>query len=50
MGYQIYQTQWNAEIGARLTTTLETRPGALAEDKYTIAETIQRRFDILQSS
>ena len=32
-GYDIYQT----EIGARLTTVSETRPGALVEDKYTIA-------------
>ena len=36
-GYHIYQTQWNAEIGARLTTALETRPGALVDDKYAIA-------------
>ena len=36
-GYRIYQTQWNAEIGTRLTTAPETRPGALAEDKYAIA-------------
>ena len=36
-GYHIYQTQWNAEIGARLTTALETRPGALLDDKYAIA-------------
>ena len=34
--YHIYQTQWNAEIGARLTTAPETRPGALVEDKYVI--------------
>ena len=36
-GYHIYQTQWNAEIGARLTTALETRPGPLVEDKYVFA-------------
>ena len=35
--YHIYQSQWNAEIGARLTTAPETRPGALVEDKYAIA-------------
>ena len=32
-----YQTQWNTDIGVRLTTTRETKPGALAEDKYAIA-------------
>ena len=32
-GYHISQTKWNAEIGARLTTAPETRPGALVEDK-----------------
>ena len=36
-GYHIYQTQWNAEIWARLTTVPETRPGALVEDKHAIA-------------
>ena len=36
-GYHICQTQWNAEIGARLTNDPETRPGALVEDKYVIA-------------
>ena len=36
-GYHIYQIQWNTGIGARLTTAPETRPGALAEDKYAIA-------------
>ena len=36
-GYHIYQTQWNPEIGARLTTAPETRPGTLAKDKYAIA-------------
>ena len=36
-GYHIYQTQWNAEIGARLTTAPETWPGVLVEDKYAIA-------------
>ena len=36
-GYHIYQNQWNAEIGARLTTATETRPGTLVEDKYVIA-------------
>ena len=35
-GHHIYQTQWNAEIGARLTTTSETRPGAFVEYKYAI--------------
>ena len=35
-GHHIYQTQWNAEIGARLTTASETRPGALVEYKYAI--------------
>ena len=34
--YHIYQTQWNAGIGSRLTTAPETRPRALAEDKYAI--------------
>ena len=38
-GYHIYQIQWNTGIGARLTTAPETRPGALAEDKYAIAVT-----------
>ena len=36
-GHHIYQTQWNVEIGARLTTAPETRPAALLEDKYAIA-------------
>ena len=36
-GYRIYQTQRNAETGARLTTAPETRAGALVEDKYAIA-------------
>ena len=36
-GYHIYQAQWNAEIGAKLITAPEDRPGALVEDKYAIA-------------
>ena len=36
-GYHIYQTPWNAEVGATLITASEARPGALVEDKYTIA-------------
>ena len=35
-GYHIYQSQWDAKIGVRLTTLPETRPEALAEDKYAI--------------
>ena len=35
-GYYIYQTQWNAEIEAKLTIVAETRPGALLEDKQAI--------------
>ena len=42
-GYHIYQTQWNAETGARLSTTPQTRPGALAEDKYAITVTNNRK-------
>ena len=34
--HQIYQTQRNSEIGARLTNASETRPGALVENKYAI--------------
>ena len=45
--YHIYQIQWNAEIRARLTTAPETRPEALVEDKYTIAEKL---LDMFQSS
>ena len=33
----IYQTQWNADIRARLTTVPETRPGVPIEDKSAIA-------------
>ena len=36
-GYDIFQTQRNAEIGARLITAPETSLGALAEDKYAVA-------------
>ena len=35
--HQIYQTQRNSEIGARLTNASETRPGALVENKYAIS-------------
>ena len=35
--YDIYQTQWNADIGARLPIAPETRPAALVEDKSAIA-------------
>ena len=39
-GYPIYNwTQWTAEIGSILTSEPENRPGALVEDKYTIAIT-----------
>ena len=36
-GYHTYQAQWNAEVGAKLNTVPDTRPAALAEDKYAIA-------------
>ena len=36
-GYHTCQAQWNAEVGAKLNTASDTRPAALAEDKYAIA-------------
>ena len=36
-GHHTYQTQWNADIGARLPIAPETRPAALVEDKSAIA-------------
>ena len=37
-GYHIYRwKQWKAEIGSILTSEPEVRPGALVEDKYSIA-------------
>ena len=37
-GYHIYSwKQWKAEIGSILTSEPEVRPGALVEDKYSIA-------------
>ena len=36
-GYHTYQAQWNAEVGAKLSTAPDTRPAALVEDKYAIA-------------
>ena len=35
--YHIYQSQWNVENGARMTTAPETRPWSLLEDTYVIA-------------
>ena len=36
-GYHSYQAQWNAEVGAKLNTALDTSSAALVEDKYAIA-------------
>ena len=36
-GYHTHQAQWNAEAGAKMNTAPDTRPAALAEDKYAIA-------------
>ena len=36
-GYHIYQSQWDAEEGVKLTTAPDKRPGALVRDKYAIA-------------
>ena len=36
-GCHIYQTQWNADIRAKLNTVPKTKPGALVEDKCTSA-------------
>ena len=36
-GHHVYQKEWKAEIGSKLTAQYETRPGALVQDKYAIA-------------
>ena len=36
-GHHVYQKEWEAEIGSKLTAQYETRPGALVQDKYAIA-------------
>ena len=36
-GHHVYQKEWEAEIGRKLTAQYETRPGALVQDKYAIA-------------
>ena len=36
-GHHVYQKEWEAEIGSKLTAQYETRPGALVQDKYVIA-------------
>ena len=35
-GHHVYQKEWEAEIGSKLTAQYETRPGALVQDKYAI--------------
>ena len=36
-GYHIYQSQWNAEVGAELGAVPDTRTTTLVKDKYAIA-------------
>ena len=36
-GHHVYQKEWEAEIGSKLTAQYETRPGALVQDTYAIA-------------
>ena len=36
-GHHVYQKEWEAEIGSKLTAQYKTRPGALVQDKYAIA-------------
>ena len=36
-GHHVYQKEWEADIGSKLTAQYETRPGALVQDKYAIA-------------
>ena len=36
-GHHVYQKEWEAEIGSKLTAQYETRPGALVQDEYAIA-------------
>ena len=36
-GHHVYQKEWEAEIGSKLTAQYETRPGALVQYKYAIA-------------
>ena len=36
-GHHVYQKEWEAEIGSKLTAQYETRPGALVQGKYAIA-------------